>query len=144
MHGHLVLSTPIRHCQLNAIGLIWAQVKGFVALHNTSFNIKDVESLNNERIKKVLRLCSYYSQVNFLYKHAVWSHTILWWIFCYLTVYSNEVLSFQYLKCCLSVCKCSCDNSSFTVSLFISTSIICCLMIFSYTCTCNLFSQVDQ
>jgi hypothetical protein len=31
LHGHEVLRTPVRHCELNPIELIWAQVKGFVA-----------------------------------------------------------------------------------------------------------------
>ena len=45
--------TPVRHCELNIIKLIWAQAKGYVAQHNTSFNIKDVESLYSDAIKKV-------------------------------------------------------------------------------------------
>ena len=55
MHGHVVLRTPVRHCELNAIELVWAQVKGYVAEHNTHFNIKDVEKLYSEAIKKVSR-----------------------------------------------------------------------------------------
>jgi hypothetical protein len=31
LHGHEVLRTPVRHCELNPIELIWAQVKGFVS-----------------------------------------------------------------------------------------------------------------
>ena len=31
LHGHEVLRTPVRHCELNPIELSWAQVKGFVA-----------------------------------------------------------------------------------------------------------------
>ena len=29
LNGHEVLRTPVRHCELNQIELIWAQVKGF-------------------------------------------------------------------------------------------------------------------
>jgi hypothetical protein len=31
LHGHEVLRTTVRHCELNPIELIWVQVKGFVA-----------------------------------------------------------------------------------------------------------------
>jgi transposase len=31
LHGHKVIRTPVRHCELNPIELIWVQVKGFVA-----------------------------------------------------------------------------------------------------------------
>jgi hypothetical protein len=31
LHGHEVLRTPVRHCELNPIELIWVHVKGFVA-----------------------------------------------------------------------------------------------------------------
>jgi hypothetical protein len=43
LHGHEVLRTPVRHCELNLIELIWAQVKGFVAKNNTTFRLKDVK-----------------------------------------------------------------------------------------------------
>jgi hypothetical protein len=42
LHGHEVLRTPVRHCELNLIELIWAQVKGFFAENNTTFCLKDV------------------------------------------------------------------------------------------------------
>ena len=45
LHGHEVIRTPVRHCELNPIELIWAQVKGFVAKHNTTFRLKDVKEL---------------------------------------------------------------------------------------------------
>jgi hypothetical protein len=45
LHGHEVLRTPVRHCELNPIELIWAQVKGFEAKHNTTFRLKDVKEL---------------------------------------------------------------------------------------------------
>jgi hypothetical protein len=35
----------VRHCELNPIELILAQVKGFVAENNTTFRLKDVEEL---------------------------------------------------------------------------------------------------
>jgi hypothetical protein len=45
LHGHEVLRTPVRHCELNPIELIWAQVKGFVEENNTTFRLKDVKKL---------------------------------------------------------------------------------------------------
>ena len=45
LHGHEVLRTPVRHCKLNPIELIWPQVKGFVAENNTTFRLKDVKEL---------------------------------------------------------------------------------------------------
>ena len=45
LHGHEILRTPVRHCELNPIELIWAQVKGFVAKNNTTFRLKDVKEL---------------------------------------------------------------------------------------------------
>ena len=45
LHGHKVLRTAVRHCELNPIELIWVQVKGFMAKNNTTFWLKDVEEL---------------------------------------------------------------------------------------------------
>ena len=45
LHGHEVLRTPVRHCELNPIELIWAQVKGFVAKNSTTFRLKDAKEL---------------------------------------------------------------------------------------------------
>jgi hypothetical protein len=42
--------TPVAHCELNAIELIWAWVKNCVAAENTTFKIKDVEQL----VKRIL------------------------------------------------------------------------------------------
>jgi hypothetical protein len=39
LHGHKVIRTPVRHCELIPIDLIWAQVKGFVAKNNTTFQL---------------------------------------------------------------------------------------------------------
>jgi hypothetical protein len=39
----LIKRTPVRHCELNPIELIWAHVKGFVAENNTTFRLKDVK-----------------------------------------------------------------------------------------------------
>jgi hypothetical protein len=45
LDGHEVLRTPFRHCELNPIEIIWAQVKGFVAENNTTLRLKDVKEL---------------------------------------------------------------------------------------------------
>ena len=47
-NGHFVLRTPVRHCELNPIELIWTQIKQYVAYHNNTFNLKDVKKLVNE------------------------------------------------------------------------------------------------
>jgi hypothetical protein len=41
LHGHEVLRSPVCHCELNPIELIWAQVNGFVAENNITFRLKD-------------------------------------------------------------------------------------------------------
>ena len=65
-YGHQVLWQPVKHCDLNPIELIWAQVKGYVAKHNTTFNMADTFDLLNksfdeitvENWKKMLRSCN--------------------------------------------------------------------------------------
>ena len=44
-HGHFVLRTPVRHCELNPIELIWANVKSYVGRNNTTFKLSDVRNL---------------------------------------------------------------------------------------------------
>ena len=53
MNGHLTLRTPVRHCELNPIELIWSKVKRAVANRNTSFRIRDVERLVHEELDDV-------------------------------------------------------------------------------------------
>ena len=52
-HGHHFVFLPVRHCELNPIELIWAQVKRFVAQRNTTFKMKDVEALVREGLDRV-------------------------------------------------------------------------------------------
>ncbi|CAH2014823.1 unnamed protein product [Acanthoscelides obtectus] len=40
--GVTVLRLPPYHCELNPIELIWAQVKGYIACHNTTFKLPDL------------------------------------------------------------------------------------------------------
>ena len=44
-NGHVVLRTPVAHCELNPIELVWSKVKGYLRVNNTSFNLADLESL---------------------------------------------------------------------------------------------------
>ena len=53
--GHTVLRTPVRQCELNAIELIWAQVKQYVAKRNTTFKFKDVKMLVTEAFDSVTK-----------------------------------------------------------------------------------------
>ena len=57
LHGHEVLRNPVRHCELNPIELIWAQVKGFVAKNNTTFRLKDVKELTYAAFGKNYKRC---------------------------------------------------------------------------------------
>ena len=44
-NGHVVLRTPVAHCELNPIELVWSKVKGYLRVNNTSFKLADLESL---------------------------------------------------------------------------------------------------
>lgn len=50
-HGHTVIRLPPYHCHFNAIELVWADIKGYVAKHNTTFNISSVEILLREALE---------------------------------------------------------------------------------------------
>lgn len=52
-HNITILRLPPYHCELNPIELIWAQVKGFVARKNTTYKMKDVQTLFEEALKEV-------------------------------------------------------------------------------------------
>jgi hypothetical protein len=54
LHGHEVIRTLVRHCELNPIELIWAQVKGFVAKNNTTLRLKDVKVI----VKAICLTCT--------------------------------------------------------------------------------------
>ncbi|XP_074039431.1 uncharacterized protein [Leptinotarsa decemlineata] len=49
----IVLPLPPYHCELNSIELIWADVKNFVAQHNTTFKFADLKVLFDEALKRV-------------------------------------------------------------------------------------------
>ena len=38
-------STPIAHCELNPIELVWASVKNYLRKHNTTFRLSDLKEL---------------------------------------------------------------------------------------------------
>ncbi|XP_023210880.1 uncharacterized protein LOC111639341 [Centruroides sculpturatus] len=48
-----VLRLPPYHCNLNPIELIWADMKGYIARHNTTFKLSDVRILMNEAIEQI-------------------------------------------------------------------------------------------
>ena len=43
--GHEVLRLPPYHCELDAIELVWADIKNFVTKENTTCNLETVEKL---------------------------------------------------------------------------------------------------
>lgn len=52
-HGHTVVRLPPYHCDLNPIELIWANVKNYVARHNTTWKMKDVAALCEQAVQSV-------------------------------------------------------------------------------------------
>ena len=51
--GKTVLRLPPYHCALNPIELIWSQVKGYVARHNVTFKLPDVQCLLQDALSHV-------------------------------------------------------------------------------------------
>ena len=41
--GHEVVRLPLYHCELNPIEMAWAQVKGYMRVHNTKFILTHVK-----------------------------------------------------------------------------------------------------
>jgi hypothetical protein len=41
------------HCKLNAIELVWAHIKGYVAASNKTFRMREVKELLEEAVRKV-------------------------------------------------------------------------------------------
>lgn len=52
-HGQDILKLPPYHPELNAIEYIWADVKNWVAAHNVTFNIHDIESLIRQKFESI-------------------------------------------------------------------------------------------
>ena len=52
-HGHKVLRLPPYHPELNPIENIWATVKNWVASHNTTFKLCDVEALARQKFSQM-------------------------------------------------------------------------------------------
>ena len=48
-----LLRLPVGHCELNAIELIWALAKTYVAKNNTTFKLCDVKNLMEEGLSSV-------------------------------------------------------------------------------------------
>lgn len=55
-YGHRVIRLPPYHCHYNAIELIWAQVKGYVARENKKFTVSEVEKLTIQGLEKVTEM----------------------------------------------------------------------------------------
>ena len=53
--GCAVLRSPVGHCELNPIELIWAEVKGRVVRRNKTYRMKDVHSLVCASLAEVTR-----------------------------------------------------------------------------------------
>lgn len=51
--GVTVLRLPPYHCELNPIELIWADIKSYVARHNTTFKFSDLKGLLSDAIAQV-------------------------------------------------------------------------------------------
>ena len=52
-HGHNVFRLPTYHAELNAVELIWEQVKGSIARHNTTFTTTDMIPLIKDGFAQV-------------------------------------------------------------------------------------------
>lgn len=52
-HGHRVIRLPPYHCHFNAIELVWAQIKAYVAERNKTFTLRDTERLVNEAVAQI-------------------------------------------------------------------------------------------
>ncbi len=53
LHGHVLLWQPPKHCDFNPIELIWAQIKGWVAKHNTTYKMADVYDLTKKAFDRI-------------------------------------------------------------------------------------------
>jgi len=51
--GHSVLRLPPYHPDLNPIEMIWADVKNFIASHNTTFKISDVQKVCEDKFSSI-------------------------------------------------------------------------------------------
>lgn len=72
---HTILRLPPYHPELNSIELIWAELKNWVALHNTTFNLNDVMELCRKKFSLIglaewQKICSHTKKVEEQY-HTV-------------------------------------------------------------------------
>lgn len=49
----IVLRLPPYHCELNPIELVWADLKGYVAVKNTTFKFADMKNLFSEAVTTI-------------------------------------------------------------------------------------------
>ena len=57
IYAHEVLRLPPCHCDLNAIELIWANEKNFVARENNEMTLQSVETLLRKRREIATEIC---------------------------------------------------------------------------------------
>ena len=68
-----VVRLPVGHCELNPIELVWANVKTYVAKHNTTFKMADVRVLVDEGLAAISP--EYWSKC---YHHAIQEEDTFW------------------------------------------------------------------
>lgn len=51
--GHVVLRLPPYHCELNPIEMVWAQLKHYIKMNNTTFKVKDMEELITQGYRNI-------------------------------------------------------------------------------------------
>ena len=54
-YGHEILRLPPNHCELNAIELIWADEKNYLARENKELTLNHVEELFRKRRKQFVK-----------------------------------------------------------------------------------------
>jgi len=51
--GHKILRLPPFHCELSPINMIWAEVRGYVAQRNSTFQVAAVEALTRQALAQI-------------------------------------------------------------------------------------------
>ena len=52
-HGHSAIRLPPYHAELNAIELVWGDLKGYIARNNLTFKLRDLKQLIDEAFEQV-------------------------------------------------------------------------------------------
>lgn len=51
--GHIVLHSPVAHCELNPIEVVWSNVKRYLKDHNQTYKLADLEKLVPDAFQSV-------------------------------------------------------------------------------------------